>query len=108
MQEYLEPIEQFLGDHLKLQLHPQKIIFRKLDWGIDFLGYIILPYYRLPRAKTRNRIFKQVEKKITAENFNQSLQSYLGYFSHANSYRLTQELKNQIWFLRTEKTTDTP
>ena len=29
-------IEIFLKDKLKLELHPEKIILRKLDWGIDF------------------------------------------------------------------------
>ncbi len=95
---YLEPIKEFLSSKLKLDLHPKKIIFRKLEWGIDFLGYLTLPYYRIPRTKTKRRIFKQIKTKIDSPNFNQSLQSYLGYFIHANSYKLTQKLKNQIWF----------
>ena len=96
---FIKPIELFLENNLKLKLHPNKIITRKLDWGIDFLGYVVLPYYRLPRIKTKNRIFRKLKYKIATKNFNQSLQSYLGYFSHANSYRLTQTLKNQIWFM---------
>lgn len=93
------PIEEFLKEELKLELHPKKIIFRKLDWGTDFLGYIVLPHYRLPRTKTRRRIFERLKEKIGSENFNLSLQSYLGYLSHAESFRLTQELKNRIWFM---------
>src|SRR4030042_5209631 len=30
----------FLRDHLRLQLHPKKIILRKFTWGIDFCGYV--------------------------------------------------------------------
>lgn len=90
-------ISQFLKNNLKLDLHPSKIIFRRLDWGIDFLGYIILPYYILPRTKTKRRIFKKLKEKVDEPNFNQSLQSYLGYLSHASSFKLTQKLKNQIW-----------
>lgn len=93
----VKPIEEFLGDNLKLQLHPQKIIHRKLDWGIDFLGYIILPHYILPRTKTKKRIFKNLKEKISTDNFNQSLQSYLGYLSHSDSFKLRQRLKQQIW-----------
>lgn len=85
-----------------LELHPKKIIIRKLDWGIDFLGYIVLPHYILPRTKTKKRLFKKLKKKIGEENFDQSLQSYLGYLSHANSFRLTQKLKNQIWLWKSE------
>lgn len=88
----------FLKDQLKFELHPKKIIFRNLSWGIDFLGYIVLPNYILPRTKTKRRIFQKLKSKIQDENFNQSLQSYLGYLSHSNSYKLIQQLKNQIWF----------
>ncbi len=91
------PISKFLEEELKLELHPNKIIFRKLEWGIDFLGYVILPHYILPRTKTKKRVFEKLKIKINDENFNQSLQSYLGYFSHAKSFKLTQKLKNQIW-----------
>lgn len=91
------PIEEFLKEQLKLELHPKKIILRKLDWGIDFLGYSILPHYILPKTKTKKRIFEKLKIKIHDENFNQSFQSYLGYLSHANSFKLTQKLRNQIW-----------
>lgn len=87
-------IDGFLTEHLKLNIHPNKIILRRLDWGIDFLGYIILPHYRLPRTKTKKRIFKKLFQKSGSVNFNGALQSYLGYFSHANSYRIQQQLKN--------------
>lgn len=90
-------IAEFLENNLKLKLHSQKIVLRKLDWGIDFLGYIILPHYILPRTKTKRRILKKLKAKMDLPNFNQSLQSYLGYLNHADSYKLTQQLKNQVW-----------
>ena len=31
-----------------------------------------------------------------------SLQSYLGVLSHANTHRLTEQLKNQYWFWMSE------
>lgn len=71
---------------------------RKLKQGTDFLGYVVLPYYRLPRTKTERRIFKDLKLKVGFSNFNASLQSYLGYFKHANSFELTEQLKNQVWF----------
>lgn len=97
LENFLLPISIFLRKELKLELHPDKIIFRKLDWGIDFLGYVVLSHYQLPRTKTKKRIFIKLKEKIGMVNFGQNLQSYLGYLSHANSYKLTQELKNQIW-----------
>lgn len=96
LNQWIKNIEQFLWNQLKLKLHPKKIILKKLDWGIDFLGYVILPHYLLPRTKTKRRIFKKLAVKLGSENFNQSLQSYLGYLSHANAYKVEQILKNQF------------
>lgn len=97
LKSYINPLTEFLSGSLKLEMHPKKTIFRRLEWGIDFLGYIVLPHYILPKTKTKKRVFIKLKQKIGSENFNQSLQSYLGYLGHANSYKLTQQLKNQIW-----------
>jgi len=111
LENLIVPIRTFLSDKLALELHPKKITIRKFHQGIDFLGYIILPYCRLLRTKTRQRIFKKLEKrikeykegKITKQILEQSLQSYLGVLSHANTYKLEQELKNQFWFWLTSE-----
>lgn len=98
--DYIDPINRFLEEELKLKLHPNKIIFRKFDWGVDFLGYVVLSHYRLPRTKTRKRIFKKIKENISKPNFEQSLQSYLGYLSHANAHKIEERLKNDVWLLR--------
>jgi len=84
-------------NNLILELHPRKISIRCLDNGIDFLGYIVLPYYILPRTKTKRRIFIKLKRKVGSENFNQSLQSYLGYLKHANAFDVSQNLKNHLF-----------
>lgn len=92
---YLEsliiPINYFLTDRLKLSLHPDKIIIRKYNQGIDFLGYVDLPYYMILRTKTKKRMFR----KLNSDNF----QSYLGVLSHCNGYKLREELENEIRIL---------
>ncbi len=95
-------IEIFLKENLKLSLHEDKIIIRKYTQGIDFLGYIVLPHYVLPRTKTKKRIFKKLKEKVGSENFDQSLQSYLGYLGYANAFRLAEKLKNEIWLWKKE------
>lgn len=90
----IDTLKQFLADKLGLALHSDKIILRRLNWGIDFLGYIVLPHYRLPRTKTRRRIF---QRPGNLEITTQSLFSYLGYFSHANAFKVEEELKNLVW-----------
>ena len=100
-------IEGFLWHRLKLQLHPRKVILRKFSWGIDFLGYVVLPHYILPRTKTKKRLFHKLDRKmeeltrdyISYDSFNQSFQSYLGYLKHANSFKLKQRLRNHLYFL---------
>ncbi len=100
------PIRSFLSDKLALELHPKKITIRKFHQGVDFLGYILLPHYRLIRTKTKQRIFRKLKERIrecnngmiSKQTLEQSLQSYLGVLSHANTYKFGQELKNQFWF----------
>lgn len=93
----IKEIDLFLKEFLKLELHPGKIILRKLIWGIDFLGYIILPHYILPRTKTKRRIFKKLNEKFGSENFDACLQSYLGYLTYANSFNIVQQIKNNVY-----------
>jgi len=102
----IAPLRSFLSGKLALELHPKKVTIRKFHQGIDFLGYIVLPRHRLLRTKTRQRIFRKLKKRveeykmgvISKQTLEQSLQSYLGVLSHANTYKLGQELKNQFWF----------
>ena len=99
-------IERFLAEKLKLLLHPNKIEIRKFRQGIDFLGYVNLPKYKKLRTKTKRRIFKKMKKRIAEYKFGtipeytleQSLNSYLGTLSHADSYDLQNELKDNFWF----------
>lgn len=111
LENLIEPIRKFLRDTLALELHPRKVTIRKLHWGIDFLGYIVLPHHRLLRTKTKQRILRKLRKRvseykngiITKQTLEQSLRSYLGVLSHANTHKFGDELKNQFWFWLTEK-----
>lgn len=99
-------VNSFLDENLKLKLHPHKISIRKFRQGIDFLGYVVLPHYRLLRNKTKRRIVKKLqirvmeykEGKITENTLGQSLNSYLGVLSHANMHNFREELRNLYWF----------
>lgn len=106
LENIIEAIHSFLSDKLGLELHPNKVTIRKFHQGIDFLGYIVLPHHRLLRIKTRKRIFRKLRERIneykigtiSERTLEQSLQSYLGVLSHADTYKLGQEMKNQFWF----------
>lgn len=87
LKEYLNKISKFLINKLKIRLHFKKVIIKKYIQGIDFLGYINLPYYRLIRTKTKKRFLKRINKK--------NYPSYMGVLSHANSYNFLKTLKSK-------------
>lgn len=81
---FAETVNKFLNDRLGLALHSGKIVIRKWRQGIDFLGYVTMPNYRVLRAKTKNRIFTKINDK--------NLQSYLGVLKHCNGYKVEQKI----------------
>ena len=104
LEELIPLIDKFLNETLKLNLHPKKIGIRKYTQGIDFLGYVILPHCKLMRKRTWKRILRKYQSKIklyrqeqiSEESLNQSLQSYLGNLSHADTHKLSGLLKNMF------------
>ena len=72
--------------------------------GVDFLGMINFPHYRILRTKTKRRIFKKLRNKkrdwesnfISEESFRQSLQSYLGILSHCDGHEVEKEIKSFV------------
>ena len=106
LENLLPPVQSFLKEKLKLELHPSKVSIRKYRQGIDFLGYVALPYHVALRTKTRKRMMWKLRNKM-AEYKNNTInkstllatfQSYFGVLSHANVYKLSQELQNKFWF----------
>jgi len=104
LRKIIPKIDQFLKQKLILFLHPQKIIIRKSNQGIDFLGYIVLPHHTKLRTKTKNRMFKKIKNKYkeykfnktTYSSLNQSLQSYYGMLMHCRGNRLKNQLNKII------------
>jgi len=98
LHEYLQEIDNFLSQKSKLSLHPNKITFRKLNWGLDFVGYVAYPKFNLPRKKTVKRILAKLEEiqETKPEKLNKSLQSHLGYLKHIDAKSLSEQLNNQF------------
>ncbi|MFC1788139.1 RNA-directed DNA polymerase [Patescibacteria group bacterium] len=90
--DYLEglilSIQTWLQSNRHLQLHPRKVEICKLSQGIDFLGYVTLPHYRVLRTKTKKRMFK----KVNDEN----VFSYLGLLKYCSGHRMSTELIHKI------------
>jgi len=79
-----EQADAFLGEHLKLRLHPNKIIVRTWKQGIDFLGYVLLPQATILRTKTKKRMLRLGKQE--------NLTSYLGACAHADAFELTRAI----------------
>ena len=70
----------FVQERLLLDIPIEKTSLRKIDWGVDFLGFTILPRAVLLRNKTKNKMYAN----ICREN----VHSYFGILKHCNSYNL--------------------
>lgn len=96
LRKILSRIDEFIKDELRLELHPNKVSITKFHHGVDFLGYVVLPHYKVLRTKTKRRMFRKIrinkeklaQELITAESFNQLLQSYYGMLKHCQGYKL--------------------
>jgi retron-type reverse transcriptase len=105
LKNLLPLISEFLKNKLFVNLYPNKIILSSICQGVDFLGYVIFPKYKLIRSKTRHRMFKKLEKRIdeyrlgniNKSSVEQSIQSYLGVLSHANTHKIQTKLLNKFW-----------
>jgi len=84
LMSYLPKIRDFLTSNLKLEIPESKSSIRKLNWGIDFLGYTILKNAVLLRNETKGKLFARINRNNTS--------SYLGLLKHCNSYTLTQKI----------------
>lgn len=80
-------VEHWLWYERRLTLHPNKVEIRKLTQGIDFLGYVTLPHYRVLRTKTKRRMLKRVNRT--------NIYSYVGLLKHCHGHHLEILLKQK-------------
>jgi len=101
LEEALVRIRSFVSEKLSLELHPYKVEIRKVNQGIDFLGYVILPHRTVIRMATRRRLLWKLsdarknfrKRKITEETFRSIINSYLGVLSHSRN----QKVRRWVW-----------
>jgi retron-type reverse transcriptase len=93
-------IEVFLKEKLQLSLHKRKVSITNINQGVDFLGYMVLPHYKVLRTSTKKRMFRNIQKlhkahaddKISLERLDASLNSYRGILGHYKGHNLSKEL----------------
>lgn len=90
LEKLLIEILSFLENKLKLSLHPDKVYIKTLASGVDFLGWILFPHYRVLRTSTKRRMMRNLEKNDYRK---ESMASYSGMMKHGNSRKLVQKYK---------------
>lgn len=97
-------IKCYLTDNLRLQLHDRKVMINKFNRGIDYLGYVIFPYHKVLRTKTKRRVVRKVkekkfqfdQQKISEKKLEQSVQSYFGILSHCRGKGVRNEIEEIV------------
>jgi retron-type reverse transcriptase len=91
LENMIPKISEFLKKRLKLLLHPDKVFIKAYNSGVDFLGWVSFPQYRVLRTATKKRMLK----KIVGEPSEETIASYSGLLSHGNAHNLSLILPNQ-------------
>ncbi len=77
-------IVDFIKQRLSLEIPLEKTSIRKVGWGVDFLGFTILPKAVLLRDKTKSKIYSNISQK--------NIHSYFSILRHCNSYNLRNKI----------------
>lgn len=90
LEEVLCKVKKFLNECLKLHLHPDKVFIKTLASGVDFLGWVHFPKYRILRSTTKKRMFMRLKINQSKE----TVASYLGLLKHGNTHKLRIKINN--------------
>lgn len=88
LENLIPVIQTFLREKLKLSLHENKLFIKTIGSGVDFLGWIHFPDYRVLRTATKRRMLRRIQEFPTAEMLN----SYIGLLKHGNAWKLKEVL----------------
>ena len=100
LSKLLSELTEFLDKELSLSMHPNKVYIRKFSQGIDFLGYVIFPHFKVLRTKTKRRVLSKVKilkseldkGLISKESFDQSIASYYGLLIHCRGNKIKKDI----------------
>ena len=92
----IQKVNDYLGT-LNMQLNPCKTKHNKLEYGVNFCGYIVKPFSIYIRNSTKQRA------KFATKS--QSINSYYGMMSHINCYNLRKSIakRNNLIMYHYEK-----
>lgn len=107
LHEWKYKIEDYLIS-LRLKVHPRKVNIFSVYEGVDVLGYRVFPAYRLLRNDNGHRFIRRLKGFTKAyangdmqwDDFNPSVQSWIGHATQANTFGLRETIFNTTVFKR--------
>lgn len=100
-------VEEYL-EKLRLKIHPIKSQLFETKYGVNFLGFRVLPNcirVRTENLKRAKRRLRQMQKdyisgKINLEQISQSMQSWFAHLEHGDTWKLRQQIFTSLTWLR--------
>ena len=100
LEDYKNKIALFLTDKLKLGLHPHKSKIYNLDNGVQFLGFRIFYYHKLPKKSNYRKFESKIkdlktlysERQISRQKVIESLEGWMAYTKNGNTFKYRRDL----------------
>jgi RNA-directed DNA polymerase len=99
--EHLSKMSAFANQKLNIAFHPRKTYVNKIENGVNFVGYIILPHRRYLRRSILSNLMQKLEQKdfMAEADVPASVNSYLGMLKHVNGYKARRKICQRLEWL---------
>jgi len=100
----LTQLNAFAHEHLQIAFHPKKTYVNRVQHGVNFVGYIILPYRRYLRRSIISNLMQKLEDStfMAEADVPASVNSYLGMLRHVNGYKARRKVCQRLSWLSYE------
>ncbi len=104
LEGYKRQIDIFLKEKLCLMLHPDKSRIRRLEKGVNFLGFRIFFHHKLLVKKNMRKFEKNLEQmgrqymdgKLEREKVIEKFEGWLAYAAHADTYKYRRRITGRF------------
>jgi RNA-directed DNA polymerase len=94
-----QALAEYAETELKIAFHPKKVSTNRIEAGVNFVGYIILPNRKYIRRSTLKSLRQKLRAKpltSDADRLRATVNSYFGILRQANAFRARVELSRSL------------
>jgi hypothetical protein len=91
--QLFKAMNNYITIYLRLHFHPNKLSMQSVTHGVNFVGYIIKPFYRYIRRSTVHQMYLKI---YTTPTLRATINSYLGMLGHVQAYKIKLQLANHL------------